>query len=409
MQTPPEAQPGRGVAPPLSLLAVVTVIGTASIHLFVPALPAAALDLGVGPGAIQSAISVYLLGIAVGQLAYGPLSDAFGRRPLLLVGLALYVIGSILASCAPNLATLLVARAIQAMGGCAGMALGRAIIRDTTQGDDTVRQLALLGTMALVSPGMGPMLGGAITAVAGWRPLFVLLTAAGLWAFYMTWRSLSETRPGARADRGRFTIRSVLADYRELLQHMPFVALVLGAGAITTSIYAFLSAAAFIVGGRLHQPVQMVGLVSGIVMFGILLGTALTAWLIRRVGEQPLLSVGAVGLVLSSGALVVLVQQDVLGLGMLIGLMLVFTSGIGLVHPILLGKALAMRPHLAGSASGLYGFSQMTLGAGSAALTGLGSDPGVSCMRVLCGASVLSCACVAYALMRERRLASRTA
>lgn len=405
MQEPQTADAGlaspvkRSATPPLWLLAFVTIIGTISNHLFVPALPGAALDLGVGPGAVQMTISVFLVGLAVGQLIYGPLSDAYGRRPMLLLGVTLFVIGSIAAACAPNLATLLVARVIHALGGCAGIVLGRAIVRDTTQGDDTMRQLALLGTMVLVWPGTGPILGGAMAAAAGWRAIFVLLVIAGIAAFYLTWRRLPETKPGS----GRFTLRSAIADYRALLQSIPFLGFVLGAGAITTSIYAFLSAAPFILGGRLHQSVQMVGLYSGLVMFGVLAGTAVSARLLRHVGGTRLLAAGAAALAISSGALLVLLDSSAFSVGILMGCMLLFTCGIGMVHPVLLGKALALRPDLAGSASGLYGFSQMALGAVSATLAGVGSDPSASCMRVLCGATVVACICVACGLWREQK------
>ena len=149
------AAPSAGHAPPLWLLTLITLSGTLAMHMFVPALPDAARYLGVGSAAVQGAIGIYILGLAVGQLAYGPLSDALGRRPLLLTGLSLYALGGIAAMLAPNVTFLVAARALQALGGCAGLALGRAMVRDTNTPDEAVRALALLNLMMMVGPGAG--------------------------------------------------------------------------------------------------------------------------------------------------------------------------------------------------------------------------------------------------------------
>ena len=122
-------------APPMWLRVLFTISGTMAMHMFVTALPDAARSLGTTPGQMQMAISIYIIGLAAGQLCYGPLSDALGRRPMLITGLALYALGSVAAAFAPNLGTLLAARLLQALGGCAGLALGRAIVRDTTQAE----------------------------------------------------------------------------------------------------------------------------------------------------------------------------------------------------------------------------------------------------------------------------------
>ena len=126
-------------APPMWLLVLITISGTMAMHMFVPALPDAARALGTTAGQMQMAVSIYIIGLAAGQLGYGPLSDALGRRPMLITGLALYALGSVAAAVAPNLGTLLAARLLQALGGCAGLALGRAIVRVTTQAEAAIR------------------------------------------------------------------------------------------------------------------------------------------------------------------------------------------------------------------------------------------------------------------------------
>jgi MFS transporter, DHA1 family, multidrug resistance protein len=391
--------PARTPMPPLWLLVLVTISGSISMHLFVPALPVAAADLHAGVGPMQMAISLYLLGLAAGQLVYGPLSDAYGRRRVLLAGLALFTLGGLAVACAQDLPTLLAARVVQALGACAGMALGRAIIRDTTQGDEMVRQLALLSLMIMLWPGVAPMIGAALAAGFGWRSIFIVLAALGVIAFSLAWRRLPETRQGT----GVFTARSLMADYGELLRSARFVGLTVGAGAVTTAVYAFLAAAPFILTGRLHQPVQVVGVASGLVMLGSAAGNALASGLVRRVGTARMIVAGLAMSTAAAALLIVLVLAGHMSVPALVGTMMVFTCGAGLVNPALLAKALSLHPRLTGSAAGLYGFSQMGLGTISTSLASWGSDPAVATAAVLLGMALLSCACIAVALQREPR------
>ncbi|HEY9023657.1 MAG TPA: MFS transporter, partial [Burkholderiaceae bacterium] len=184
---------------PLWLLVLVTFSGTLAMHMFVPALTVAAQSLQVDAATIRMTISVYIFGLAVGQLVYGPLSDVFGRRPTLLAGLALYTAGGFVSAIAPNVGVLVAARLVQAAGGCAGLLLGRAIVRDTAESNDAVRRLALMSLMTMVGPGLAPLVGGLLAGAFGWRAIFVLLTALGVLNFCVSWRLLPETgRPGGR-------------------------------------------------------------------------------------------------------------------------------------------------------------------------------------------------------------------
>ena len=184
--------------PPLWLLVIITISGTMAMHMFVPALPDARTDLGALVGPMQMTISVYIIGLGAGQLLYGPMSDSLGRRPMLLAGLGLYALGGLVSALAPNVHTLVAARLVQALGGCAGLALGRAIVRDSTGPVDTVRQLALLNLMMMISPGLSPVVGGAVSAAYGWRAVFWLLAALGLATLVLAWKLLPETAPRGR-------------------------------------------------------------------------------------------------------------------------------------------------------------------------------------------------------------------
>ena len=205
------------------LLVLITVSGTMAMHMFAPALPLMAQEFGASPGQAQLTISVYIAGLAVGQLFYGPLSDSFGRRPLLIAGLALYSAGGVLAALAPTVHVLVAARLLQALGGCAGLTLGRAIVRDSSTPDETLKKLATLNLMIMVGPGLSPMLGSLLARGLGWRAVFWLLAGVGMLTLLLAARTLAETG----STRGAFTARTLLADYRRLLTSRRFVCLAL--------------------------------------------------------------------------------------------------------------------------------------------------------------------------------------
>lgn len=389
---------GPAPKPPLWLLVLITISGTMAMHMFVPALPDAARGLAASAGQMQMAISIYIIGLAVGQLFYGPLSDALGRRPLLMTGLALYAVGSIAAALAPGLRTLLVARLVQALGGCAGLALGRAIVRDTTDADSAVRQLALLNLMIMIGPGFAPVVGGAVSAAAGWRAIFVLLAATGAATLWLSWRLLPETsRP-----TGRVRGRALLDDYRELLTSPRFVGFALGGGSATTCVFAFLAAVPFIFTDQLHQPVKMVGIYAGLMVLGMAVGNALTSRLAHRVPSARLLRIGSTLSLLSAVVLLAIVLDGKLTVLNTIGGMLFFTCGCGMCSPAALAKAVSVNPRLVGSAAGLYGFTQMAVGAACTATAALGHDPGRSALSVMVVSTLLAQVAFTVALRSER-------
>ena len=142
----------RGPRAPFMLLVALTACGTLGMHMIIPALPATAAALHVSSGTIQLTITLYLIGLAAGQLLYGPVSDRFGRRPVLLLGLLLYTVAGIAAAAAPNAAILIIARVFQSIGGCAGLVLGRAIVRDAAAPDRAAGQLGLLTLVMAAMP-----------------------------------------------------------------------------------------------------------------------------------------------------------------------------------------------------------------------------------------------------------------
>ena len=388
---------------PLWLLVLVTFSGTLAMHMFVPALTVAAQSLQVDAATIRMTISVYIFGLAVGQLVYGPLSDVFGRRPTLLAGLALYTAGGFVSAIAPNVGVLVAARLVQAAGGCAGLLLGRAIVRDTAESNDAVRRLALMSLMTMVGPGLAPLVGGLLAGAFGWRAIFVLLTALGVLNFCVSWRLLPETgRPG-----GRISVGGVARDYRALLGSPRFLGFAFGGGCATTSFYGFIAAAPFIFINELHRPIHEVGVYLGLLVVGVSLGNILASRLVGRFTIERLLMAG--NLVSLAAAIVVLTallawQPGAIAIEVL---MIVYCVGAGLCSPAASTLSISVDPRLTGSAAGLYGFTQMTVGAACTTLAGLGHDPAVAAAAVLVGAALLAQAAFRVALRSSTRTGAR--
>jgi MFS transporter, DHA1 family, multidrug resistance protein len=387
------------VKAPIWLLVLITISGTLAMHLFVPALPDAARSFGASIPAMQATISVYIIGLATGQLIYGPLSDGLGRRLMLMIGLGLYAVAGLVAAAAPNVHTLIVARLFQALGGCAGLALGRAIVRDTAGPQDAVRDLALLNFMTLIGPGVAPLIGSALAAAFGWRWIFLLLAALGALTLFFTWRQLPQTnRP-----TGQVRVGGLLRDYGHLLRAPSFMGFALGGACATTSIYAFLSAAPFVIPERLHRPLHEVGIYLGLLMVGMSVGNVITRNLIKRVSLDRLLIGANLLSTLSAASLLAVTLAGAMTISNVIGLMFLFAIGAGATSPAALSKALGVESRLVGSASGLYGSMQMVVGALCTFAVGFGHDQALSSAVVLTVAMVCGQAGLWVALVASRR------
>jgi DHA1 family bicyclomycin/chloramphenicol resistance-like MFS transporter len=394
---PPSEAPRTIVAPPLWLLVLITTSGTFGIHVFVPALPQAAAEFGVSTGAMQLTISLYVLGLAVGQLGYGPLSDALGRRPVLLAGLALYSLAGLAAALAPDVRFLIGARMLQALGGCAGLALGRAMVRDTSGPKESASRLAMLNLAVSVGPGVAPLIGTVLSEWLGWRSVFVLLCAmGGSTTLLALWR-LPETGSQVRG-RG---LGALARDYRQLIASPSFLGFALGGGCATTSWYAYLAALPFVF-VQLGRPPHEAGICYVILVAGTSVGNVVANRLVARIGIGRLMlmanALGVFGAALFLGT----VLAGKLTLFMAVFGPLLFAIGVGVASPLALTKALSVNPKVIGSAAGLYGFSQMAVGALCAALAGIGRDPALAAGVVLTTAAVIGLLSMAGALRRDR-------
>jgi DHA1 family bicyclomycin/chloramphenicol resistance-like MFS transporter len=371
---------------PLWLLALMVFSGTLGMHIFVPALPSAAVDLGASAGTMQWAVTLYILGLAAGQLVYGPLSDRYGRRSVLMGGLALYTVSGLAAALAPQAHALVLARLFQAFGGCAGLVLGRAIVRDTAAPGEAAKRLALMNLMVTVGPSVAPLVGGLLASGFGWRSVFYFLFALGLTGLVCSWLLLPETsQPGANTN-----VRVLMRNYGQLLASPAFLGYSVGGGCATTSMYAFIAAAPFIFVDQLHRSIHEASICIALLVSGIWLGSALTSHLISKVSVEKLLVRANLASVVSAAVFLAGVLSGHLSVVFTIVTIFVFTVGVGMAAPTALTQAISVDPRVIGSASGLYGFAQMTVGAFCTSLAALGSNPALAAGLVLTGAGIVA-------------------
>ena len=354
---PPLASGSRRA--PFALLVALTACGTMGMHVIVPALPATARALHMSIGTTQLTITLYLIGLALGQLLYGPISDRLGRRPVLLVGLSLFTVASVATALAPNPAILIGARILQSIGGCAGLVLGRAAVRDGATPDKAASQLAMLTLVMSAVPALAPAVGGYLTAYVHWRASYVLLAAMGGATLLATWLAMPETNRDRIAGA---SARSLLGGYAFLGRSRLFLGYALGGACSTTSFYAFMSASPFIFENVLHRPTQEVGLYYVVLMGGVAFGSFLANRLSRRLRlRQGLRLANTVGI---AGALA-FAAIDAAGLlsgPAMTAAMTLFMVGAGMASPFALAGSVSVNPRTIGAASALYGFFQMGYG-----------------------------------------------
>ncbi len=347
--------------PPLALIVALTASGTMAMHILVPSLPAMADDLHISAGQAQLTITIYLIGLAIGQLIHGPLSDRFGRRPVLIVALTVYTLSSIAALLAQGAVTLIGARVFQSLGGCAGLVLGRAVIRDMLPPREAASQLALVNLVMSLSPAGAPLVGALVTASFGWRAIFVLLTGLGAATLIATCFLLPETAAPGTGGSGGFV--AMLRSYPRLLHSARFRGYAIAGAASTTAFYAFMAASPFIFVDVLHQPTGRVGVYYLVLMLGLTCGSMLASRLVLRINTDRLLRAAISVCGIGALALFAVTATGQLGVVSVLVCMFVFMLGAGVASPLALTASISTVPGIVGAASGLYGFNQMAYGA----------------------------------------------
>lgn len=344
-------------------------LGPLTIDMYLPAFPSLAAELGASESAVQLTLTGMLVGLAVGQLIIGPLSDAYGRRRPLLAGLALHVLASLVCALAPSIALLSVTRVVQGFAGAAVSVVALATVRDLFRGSAVARVMSRLMLVIGLAPILAPSLGSLILEVTDWRGIFLVLAAAALVLTGVAFLGLRESLPVER--RRPAGLRPTLRTYRGLLGDRTFVALVLIAGLMFASIFAYVGSASFVLQEGYGLDARTFGLVFGANSLGLTVVSQLNPTLIRRFGSAGVLTFG---IWLAAAAATVVVWAGATGVGGLAGVVVplgVVLASAGLAMPNVPALALNRHGDAAGSASALLGSAQFGVGAGVAPLVGL--------------------------------------
>ncbi|SMF90169.1 MFS transporter, DHA1 family, bicyclomycin/chloramphenicol resistance protein [Azospirillum oryzae] len=351
----------------LAILSALMGFASISTDLYLPAMPAMGRALGADAGHVELTVSGYLVGFSLGQLFWGPLSDRFGRRLPVAVGLVLFAIGSAGCAMAGSAWALVGWRVLQAVGACAGVVLARAMVRDLYEGHRAAQMLSTLMTVMAVAPLLGPIVGGQILALAGWRAIFWTLVGVGM-ATLAALLTLPETLPPER--RNHEPLGHALLRYGTLIRHRRLLGYAGAGGFFYGGMFAYIAGTPFAYVTYHHVPPELYGLLFGAGIVGIMATNTFNARLVRRLGSDRLLLCGT-GLAALSG--LVLAVTAWTGWGGLWGLavpLFLFASATGFIVANSIAGALSGFPERAGAVSALVGSVHYGSGIVSSALVG---------------------------------------
>jgi DHA1 family bicyclomycin/chloramphenicol resistance-like MFS transporter len=346
-------------APSLALLAAVTAIAFCALHIVVPALPLLARVFDDSPARVQLVLTLYLAGIAGGQLVYGPLSDRFGRRPVLIAGLAMFLVGTLFCGLAWSLTALIAGRVLEGSGACAGIVLARAIIRDVYDREAAARGLAIVMMAMTLAPAISPAIGAYLAEWVDWRAIFVLLGVLGAIVLALTVARLGETNPHP----ARLNLAGMAGSYGTLLRSPAFLGFALCSACTSASWFTFIASAPHILSEAIGEPPSTYGLMILLPMATYMLGNGAAARFAPRLGSLKLLILGRAIAVTAAVTLALWYNFGQLTPWTLFVPMALCEIGDGLSQPAVLAAGLSVHPRLAGTASGLMGFLQMSVAA----------------------------------------------
>ncbi|WP_369056231.1 multidrug effflux MFS transporter [Kineococcus terrestris] len=394
-------RPARSTGRTVLVLGGFVAVGPLTIDMYLPALPTIVTDLEITEAAVQLTLTGTLVGLALGQLVIGPLSDALGRRRPLLAGTALHVLASLLVVLAPNIAVLGALRVLQGVGTAAGAVIALAIVRDLFTGRAAATMLSRLFLVIGAAPVLAPTIGGEVLRFTSWRGIFVLLAVYGVLLLVLGGRALRETLPPEA--RSPLRLSATAGTYRGLLRDRTYLGLVLVAGLAMAALFSYVAGASFVYQGEFGLDQQQFGLLFGAGAVWLIGATQLNPLLLRRSSPAQVLMAGVLVSLLAGAVLLALAVTSTGGLlGVALPLWAVlFCAGLALPN----APALALSRHgaAAGSAAALLGAAQFGVGALVSPLVGvLGND--ARAMGVVIVAALVLATAVLVVLVKPWRL-----
>src|SRR6478735_6413727 len=356
----------------LVLLGALTALAPLSIDMYLPAFPAIEQGLSAPAGSISLTLAAFFIGMALGQLFYGPLSDRFGRKPPLYAGLVLYVLASLGCMLADGMTTLIACRFLQALGGCAGAVIARAIVRDRCNANESARAFSMLMLVMGLAPILAPVIGGWLLIWAGWRWLFLVLALFGAaCVLVMHWR-LEETQDTRHAEP--LALGNVLKSYARLCSNRAFLGYTLSGGLGMAGMFAYITGSPFIFIELYHLSPQHYSLLFGSNALALITASQLNVWQLQRMPLTRLLHLSLWVPAVAATALLLLSFTPWLTWWLLWAGFFVFVGSLGFINPNASAAALATHGQQAGMASALMGSLQFGLATLSGSLVGLWHD-----------------------------------
>jgi len=343
------------------ILSMLVALGPMATDLYLPSFPAITKAFNVSSSEVQLTLSIYLIGFAMGQLIYGPLSDQFGRKPVLIVGLLIFVISSVMATLATSIEALIFIRLFQALGGCAGPVLGRSMVRDLYQPAESAIMLSHISTVMALAPAVAPIVGGYLTVYFGWEANFWFLFVYGLIALIVYIFNMSETIN--QKNPNALKLKQLFKNYFSIIKHREWLYYTLICAFAYSGLFVFLSGSSFVLIDFLEVAEEHFGYFFAVVIIGYMTGTQLTARLVKYYRSIVLIRIGCI-IALTSGLIMFLLS--IIGLYSVFSIIVphfFFMASVGVIMPLTIAGALAPFPHMAGAASALFGMLQMLIAA----------------------------------------------
>ena len=384
------------------ILGALSAFGPLAIDFYLPGFPAMAQAFATDEKHIQATLAAYFLGLSLGQLAYGPVADRFGRRIPLLIGLVLFTVASLACAFAPTLEALIVARFVQALGGCAGMVLSRAIVSDTCDAVGSAKVFSQLMLVMGLAPILAPMFGGVLVSLHGWQSIFLVLTVFSALCTLAVLLGLPESLP---AHQPRQPLSGALRQYGRLLNDRVFLGHALTGGVAIAGMFAYIAGSPFVFIKLYGVPAEHYGWLFGTNAAGFILMAQVNARLLARRGPAALL-LRAVWVYVTAGlVLLALSALHPAALWPLLILLFIGIASLGAIVPNASACAMSGQGARAGSASALLGCLQFSVAAGAAALVSALDDGSAIPMALvisLCGVMAVVFSQVTRWLMLSR-------
>ncbi|MFF7444775.1 MULTISPECIES: Bcr/CflA family efflux MFS transporter [unclassified Streptomyces] len=392
---PPTRAPRRTGLLVTFVLGGLTATPPLAMDMYLPALPQVTNSLHAPAATVQLTLTACLLGMALGQLVVGPMSDRWGRRRPLLAGLAVYVVATVLCALAPTVETLVAFRLTQGLAGAAAIVIARAVVRDLYDGVAMARFFSTLMLIGGVAPIVAPVIGGQILRVTDWRGVFVVLTVIGVLLAVLVWARLPETLPVELRHGGGVGV--ALRSMGALLRDLPFTGFMLAGGFAFAALFAYISASPFVVQEIYGASPQTFSLLFAVNSIGlVVVGQINGKLLVGRVSLEKVLGLG-LAIVITAATALLLMALGVFGEAGLVPVaaaLFVLMSAMGLTLPNAQSLALLRTKHSAGSASALLGTSSFLIGAVASPLVGIaGEDTAVPMAVVQVVSALVALAC----------------